>query len=176
MTHTSSAGDNQAIPDIRAEQPVPRAPLAEYRESFVPTSYPRPGTAVLGVGGDIDDHSLPRFAEVLDQRLNSVLEVIVVDLSAATFLSVSALEVLANASLRARTNGTSLRLVVGTTPEVRRALHVAGLFDALACYAGVTEALERRAGQGQAEAAYAGPPRPAPPAERRITPRKDAMW
>lgn len=147
MTRTSSAGTNQDTPDIRAEQRVACAPLAARSEFFVHTSSPRPGAAVLGVGGEIDDASLPRFAEVLDQRLSSMLAMIVVDLFAVTFLSISALEVLATASLRARTNGTSLRLVVGTKPEVRRALYAAGLFDVLECYPHVAEALERQAGQ-----------------------------
>lgn len=142
MTRTNPTGTTQDTPDIRVEQRAASAPLATHSRISVCTSYPRLGTAVLVVGGEIDGDSLSRFTEVLDRRLNSMLAMIVVDLSAVTFLSISGLEALAAASLRARTNGTSLRLVVGTTPEVRRALHAGGLFDVLECHAHVAEALE----------------------------------
>lgn len=88
--------------------------------------YPARDTAVLTAGGEVDDASLPRLTEILQQRLASRVVLIVVDLTAVEFLSISGTQSLGNAARRARARGITLRVVTGTH-AVRRAVRAAEL-------------------------------------------------
>lgn len=103
-------------------------------------SYPGPGVAAITITGVIDGVSLPRLAELVQQRLTSMIDVLVMDLSAVTFISVSGLELLRRTSMHAGPRGIALR-VVATTHAVLRALRVAGLREMLECHGNVLDAL-----------------------------------
>lgn len=102
--------------------------------------YPEVGTAVVSVRGVVDDASVLRFDELMANRLASVIDALVVDLSAVTFISVSGLELLRNVYTRADSRGMSARLVAPTR-QVHRALHVAGLLEMFECHIDVTKAV-----------------------------------
>ena len=103
-------------------------------------SYPGPRIAVITITGAIDDASLPRLAELVQQRLTSMIDVLVMDLSAVTFISVSGLALLRRTSMHAGPRGIALQ-VVATTHAVLRALRVVGLREVLECHGSVPDAL-----------------------------------
>ncbi len=102
--------------------------------------YPASRTAVISVGGEVDEANRQRLASLVQQRLASLLHVLVLDLSAVSFLSVSAVEIVCQAAHHARTRGIELRLVV-TTPGVRRAVRAAAFDQIAACYPRLSQAL-----------------------------------
>ena len=102
--------------------------------------YPRPGVATITIAGAIDDASLPRLAELVQQRLTGMIDVLVMDLSAVTFISISGLELLKMTFMQAGPRGITLRLVA-TTHAVLRAVRSAGLHEMLQCYGNLPDAL-----------------------------------
>lgn len=131
----SAVTRNQAPDSPPSNEPTPaRSDLA------LQVRYPVPGTAVVAVRGVVDDATLPQFAELLRHRIASLIDVLVIDVSAVTFLSVSALELLSSIAARAHARKIRLELVAGTQP-VRRALRVSGLDDVMPCQDSVAEAL-----------------------------------
>lgn len=103
-------------------------------------AYPSQGVAVVSVRGVLDDASLPRFAELLRHRLTSLIDVLVVDLSAMEFVSISGLDLLRSTFAHANARGIVPRLVA-TTHAVRHALRAAGLDGALECHSSLAETL-----------------------------------
>lgn len=139
MTHTPSRPDTRLrLSDLPA---VPAGP-AQSAWLRLDVSYPSAHAAVLTARGEIDDVSLPRFAEQLEQQLERPGSTLVLDFSAVRFLNVSTLSVLATAAHEARRDAVSLRVVV-TSPEVWRALEVAGLPTDVEHHHSVVDALER---------------------------------
>ncbi len=146
-TGTTGSAPQPDSPDL-AEQPdspdlaeQPEAPRARAEEQGrLRVHYPAADTAVLTVSGEVDDANVGRLSSLVHQRLASLLEVFVVDLSAVGFLSLSGVEILTHAAHRARATGPQLRLVVAT-PTVRRAVQAAELQQVVACYSSLSQAL-----------------------------------
>lgn len=107
--------------------------------------YPTPGAAAITIAGVIDDASLPRLAELVQQRLTGLIDVLVMDLSAVTFISVSGLELLKKTFMHAGPRGIALRLVATTHP-VLRALHSADLHEMVECHSSLPDALSPSTG------------------------------
>lgn len=86
--------------------------------------YPARGTAVLTVRGGVDVVTAPQLAEMLQRRLCSTLNRLVLNLSELGFLGVAGVSVIFESDLRARHNGTDLVIVTGGNRQVTRALTV----------------------------------------------------
>lgn len=86
--------------------------------------YPRAGTAVLTVCGDVDVVTAPRLADMLQDRLDDALNRLVLNLSGLGFLGVAGVCVIFESDVRARDNGTDLVIVTGGNRQVTRALTV----------------------------------------------------
>lgn len=82
----------------------------------------RPGlhTVVVEVTGEIDLSTARRLDEVLQSRIRSQVDEIVIDLSAVTFFSVAGLNSLLRAQLLAGTAGAHLTVDAGKSRAVRR--------------------------------------------------------
>ncbi|MEC3981649.1 STAS domain-containing protein [Amycolatopsis sp. H20-H5] len=91
------------------------------------TTRPRPDTVVIGVSGGLDAVSAPELGELLDCRLRSMLDRVVVDLTELEFLSSAGLSVLVHANLLAGTHDTVLRIRTGRNRQVNRTLSLTGL-------------------------------------------------
>ncbi len=87
---------------------------------------PRDGVIVMSVAGALDMVTVTRFSRLLLDRLSSTVHVVVLDLSAVSFLGVDAIKVLAQADLRAQIEGKRLSLVTGVR-AVDRPLEVLGM-------------------------------------------------
>ncbi|MDR7301343.1 STAS domain-containing protein [Haloactinomyces albus] len=87
---------------------------------------PQPGLIVLKASGMLDSVSFSHFSEVLRSRLGSTARVIVLDLTAVTFLGVDAIMVLSRAQRHAGATGKQLSLLTGVR-AVDRPLEVLGL-------------------------------------------------
>ncbi|SDR12522.1 STAS domain-containing protein [Actinopolyspora saharensis] len=90
------------------------------------TERPRRGVIVISVFGDLDMVTVPRFTEIVQQRVDSSAPVIVLDLTGVTFLGVEAIKMLAQLDLRAHLSGKRLSLVTGVR-AVDRPLEALGL-------------------------------------------------
>lgn len=84
-------------------------------------------TAVIGVAGELDAATAPRFAELVMARLRGTLRAVVVDLSEVDFLAAAGISVLVRANLLARHRGIALRVVTDGNRYVARALAITGL-------------------------------------------------
>ncbi|MHA6796332.1 STAS domain-containing protein [Pseudonocardia bannensis] len=98
-----------------------------------------PGAVVVHVRGEIDTMTAPVLRNELDEHLPSV-PLVVLDLSAVTFLGSAGLAVLVAAKDDAEQRGHLLRLVCGSR-IVTRALEATGLLALFDVAAGVPEAL-----------------------------------
>jgi anti-sigma B factor antagonist len=94
---------------------------------------PTSTSVLIHVSGDVDAHSSPRLRELISQRLASVAETLVLDLTDVSFLGVDGLELLVQAQQRAESRAVVLRLVTGPV-SVRRALAAAGLTNEFATF------------------------------------------
>ncbi|WAL69141.1 STAS domain-containing protein [Amycolatopsis cynarae] len=88
---------------------------------------PRPGLAIVVIGGEVDRLSAPRLEELLTSRLRGTLRALVVDLSGVDFLGTAGLSALVRADLLARQRGISLRILSGDNRGVVRALRLTDL-------------------------------------------------
>lgn len=136
--HTG-AGEEPPRPTTRQDAFRPRSAI------HLQVNYPRPGIATITIAGVIDDASLPRLAELVQHRLTGLIDVLVMDLSAVTFISISGLELLKKTFMLAGPRGIALRLVA-TTHAVLRALRFAGLDELLECHGNLPDALSPPAG------------------------------
>lgn len=97
------------------------------------------GATVLHVAGEVDTLTAPLLTEQLEQRLSSG-SLLVLDLSAVTFLGSAGLAALVAAKDQAQQQGRGLRLVCGSR-IVTRALEATGLLSLFDVAGGVPEAL-----------------------------------
>ncbi|WP_028931442.1 STAS domain-containing protein [Pseudonocardia asaccharolytica] len=97
------------------------------------------GALVVRVLGEIDTLTAPVLREQLDQHLPAAL-LVVLDLSAVTFLGSAGLAVLVSAKDEAERRGHRLRLVCGSRIATR-ALEATGLLTLFDVADGVPEAL-----------------------------------
>jgi len=106
-------------------------------------TYPRPGAAVFALKGEYD-LTAKAEAEHLLSRLVDESDLVVVDVSEATFIDSSFLHNLVLADKRAQRRGSQFRLQMGTAPIVRAALEISGLLQTLAVASTREEALAQR--------------------------------
>jgi anti-anti-sigma factor len=89
---------------------------------------PEPGVAVAEL---IGEHDLVERADL--QELLEILiidnELVVLDVSATTFIDSSVIHVLTEARKFSRECGTQLRLQMGTAPLVEQCLEISGIVD-----------------------------------------------
>lgn len=123
MTETSVRRD-----DFPAEHLTAVRDSGEEVPFRVITERPRPGVIVVSVFGALDMVSVPRFAKLLQERLASTARVVVLDLTAVSFLGVEGIKVLAQADLRAHITGKLLSLVTGVR-AVDRPLEAVGMAE-----------------------------------------------
>jgi anti-sigma B factor antagonist len=117
-------------------EPAPlesESPASEAAVEFLDTAItrPRPGVAVLRIQGEVDTLTATLFSDAVAELMDGSETMLVVDLSAVTFLASSGLAVLIQAAHRAEERNARLRLVVATR-AVRRPLEITGtdqLFD-----------------------------------------------
>jgi anti-anti-sigma factor len=90
--------------------------------------YPRAGAAVLECTGE---HDLT-IAPALEERFTELIatnDLVVIDVSEAQFIDSSFLHEIWKADRVARSNGSRVRLQVGTTAIVKKALEISGILD-----------------------------------------------
>lgn len=85
-----------------------------------------PGRGLLSAFGELDLHVAPELQERIGAAIDGGAELVVVDLSAVTFIDSLALGVLLGAANRLRGRGGNLRLVV-PSPQLRRVFEIAQL-------------------------------------------------
>lgn len=102
--------------------------------------WPAPGVVVVRIGGEIDVATVPRLAELIRQRLTAAaLQTVVLDLSAVSFASSAAVELLLHVQRRAEHRGVGLLVVTGGV--VLRLLVITGLRERFACRDSAAEAV-----------------------------------
>jgi anti-sigma B factor antagonist len=87
-------------------------------------------TTRLGIVGDLDVGTVPRFRTGVAEVLGTGGHQLVVDLSRTEFIDTTGMGVLLWAARRAEATGGAL-VTTNACAEVRRALEIAGLFDVL---------------------------------------------
>ncbi|MDQ3152186.1 MAG: STAS domain-containing protein [Actinomycetota bacterium] len=122
-----------ASEDFRADADVPRDLLRVSVEDH-------PEGAVVTVTGEVDLHTSSTLRAALDRALGGTAPVVVVDLSAVTFLSSSGLSALVELRRGAESRARAVRLV-GDGRPVRRPLQAAGLVDLFTWYPDVAAAI-----------------------------------
>jgi anti-sigma B factor antagonist len=102
---------------------------------------------VVTVEGEIDIHTVARFRAAVSAGLEQVAgeeaddALLVIDLTAVTFLSSPGLNALVDATRAARRRREPLRIVVDHNRPVVRPIELTGLDDLLALYGTIDEAL-----------------------------------
>jgi anti-anti-sigma factor len=92
--------------------------------------HPKPGAVVVELVGDHDIATKAELQELLDVLVIDN-ELIVVDVSEATFVDSSVIRVLVGAVRRGSERGTRFRLQIGTAPIVKRSLEINGILDCM---------------------------------------------
>ena len=87
-------------------------------------------TASVSLAGELDVHTAPQVAEVLDGALDAGATSITIDVSQLRFCDSSGIQVLVQARERALTAGGSVRLA-GVHGTVEKVLSVTGLLELL---------------------------------------------
>lgn len=125
MTETSVHRDSGVAGHLRADEELDEDVPFRMR-----TDRPRRGVVIVSVSGPLDMVTIPGFARLVQDRVESAAGVIVLDLAAVSFLGVEAIKVLAQADLRAHLAGKRLSLVTGVRAVDRplEALGLAGRF------------------------------------------------
>jgi anti-sigma B factor antagonist len=102
---------------------------------------PEPGIVVVRMRGEIDLASVPRLAELIQQRLTAAfLRTVVLDLSEVEFLSTSGLELLLHAQRRAECRGVAMYVVPGGRC-VQRLVELTEMTDRFSWRSSVSEAV-----------------------------------
>jgi anti-sigma B factor antagonist len=119
--------------------------LANPEEGLLRLSVSRPTSSatVVGIAGELDAATAPRLAAFLNNRLASTVTILVLDLSAVSFLGSAGLGVLIHARQQATAAGCDLYLITGTHC-VDRALQITGIADDFACHPTPPSAHSRR--------------------------------
>jgi anti-sigma B factor antagonist len=121
-----------------------RASLPAARNGYVPAAH-----LIVHLGGGavvveiIGEHDLASHDSIRDlfTMLLDTNSLVVVDVSATTFIDSSFLRALVKANKHADEVGSRLRLQVGTAPSVRQVLEISGLTKYLDCVYDREEAL-----------------------------------
>lgn len=95
---------------------------------------------MVTVTGEIDLHTASTLRAAFDGVLGGTSHVVVVDLSAVTFLSSSGLSALIELHRGAESRGGAIR-IVGEGRPVTRPLQAAGLAELFTCYPNVAAAI-----------------------------------
>lgn len=106
-------------------------------------------TAVVTVRGDLDASSLANFRQVLDDAFSTCYHGVVIDLSAADFVSIGAAAQLADAKRRAGNSRLDLALVSGP-PALEHVLRVTGVGALFDLHSTLRSAIARSSTAGQA--------------------------
>jgi anti-sigma B factor antagonist len=109
-------------------------------EPTIELTWPRPGTALIILGGEHDLASAPRLQETVDEALAGCSQLIV-DISDAEFIDSSTIATFIRARDRAEDGGGRFNLVLGTAAIVERALEVSGVIPVLRVVPTVDQAL-----------------------------------
>jgi anti-sigma B factor antagonist len=104
-------------------------------------SWRHPGGVVLAVTGEIDLHTSPHFEKALVRAQRDETAMVVLDLTAVTFLGSRGLSVLVRANER---SATRFRVVVAPDNMIRRPMEVTGLDTVLPLHATVDAAFDAR--------------------------------
>ncbi|MFE3289181.1 STAS domain-containing protein [Rhodococcus sp. NPDC059234] len=97
-------------------------------------------TAIVSVGGDLDATSIGQFRQVLDLALSTCYHRVVIDLSAADFVSIAAAAQLGEAKRQALRSRLDLTLVSGP-PAVEHVLRVTGIRDLFRYHSSIRSAV-----------------------------------
>lgn len=100
-----------------------REPMPGATEFSVSTERKDDQTSLVRLNGDVDLHTAPEVRQTLNDAIDDGAMLIVVDLSAVTFIDSMTLGVLLGASKRVRPRGGQLRLVV-TEPSIRKIFEI----------------------------------------------------
>lgn len=119
---------------------VPAPPETTTSGLAVQLSRPTGAAVAVHVAGELDAHSAPRLYDLLEPRLDSAVDIVVLDFSELGFLGVAGLELLAHARRRAANRAMTVCLVNGPVC-VDRALRAAGWTDTVPTYPSVTAAV-----------------------------------
>jgi stage II sporulation protein AA (anti-sigma F factor antagonist) len=111
------------------------------REVSVGVERAQPRKVIVSLEGE-HDIANKKETESLLTTLFADNELVVVDLSRATFIDSSIINVLYRADQAAREQGCSFRLLMGTEPIVERALQISGVLDQIPCASSREEALK----------------------------------
>ena len=106
----------------------------------VVVSVPRPSAAVVELKGEHDPTSSRPLHELITGLIQTN-DLVVIDVSHTLYIDAAVIGVLFEANKMARRERKRLRLQVGTTHIVRRALEITGVLDALETVATRGEAL-----------------------------------
>jgi anti-anti-sigma factor len=110
----------------------------------------RNGATVVSVRGEVDLSSAPRLANDLHAAVGSTM-LLVVDLSAVSYLDSAGLAVLHASAQRTSSLGVSLRIVVGEDSVVYRALDISGVLGMIPTYSSIEAAWDGAASQPEVQ-------------------------
>lgn len=108
-------------------------------------SRPDADTIVITAVGDVDLCTAAQLGELLNGRVRSVVDRLVVDLSAVSFIDSAGLAVLHATQMQGAASGTEVRFVSTGNRALTRALAAAGMEDSLELDASVPIACLRPA-------------------------------
>jgi len=112
--------------------PGPRSTPVPQSSAFdVDVSQPARHTLVVSVSGDVDLASAPLLRDVVERRLRGPVTLLVLDLSAVTFLGTAGLDVLVRTQQAVARRGVALRVTGTGVRPVHRALRAAGMLRSL---------------------------------------------
>lgn len=132
---------------VDSDTPVSQRDCAASSSFSALTDRPRHGVLVGNISGALDMVTVPAFADYLRGLVNSTANVVVLDLTAVSFLGVEAIKTLAQEDLRAHIVGKRLSLVTGVR-AVDRPLEVLGM-DHQFTYGSKPVFAESRSGDGK---------------------------
>ncbi|GAA4485328.1 hypothetical protein GCM10023094_39950 [Rhodococcus olei] len=101
------------------------------------------GPTVVAVTGDLDTPAVPDFLEGIDRAVSEAARTLIVDLSRVDFVSISAVQALAEAQDRATCMGLAM-LLVPAGPVCVRALWATGMANHFDCFRSVRSAVTAR--------------------------------
>jgi anti-anti-sigma factor len=114
---------------LRHLRPLPTNAVVS-RDELVEVLLPRAGVAVVVLHGELGLTTNDLLSSVLSLVMQGN-DLVVVDVSEATFTDSSTLGTIVHADRAARLAGSHLRLQIGTSPIVRRLIEITGLLRVL---------------------------------------------
>ena len=110
-------------------------------EPTIDVHWPRPGVAVVVLGGEHDLYSARLIEQATDEVLLTCSHLIV-DISPVQFIDSSTIKLLVRRKKDADAKNCRFNLVMGTAPSVRRTLEICGVLPGLNHAPTVDSALE----------------------------------